>query len=691
MQAPEVHARCAQAAAAPQIADQEALKESSIKPTSTIKPAQPKAGTTDAVRQGSDRRSSPQEKTHDERRRSPSLDIIFRGQLSRTPSLQRRPSERKSADRTRRDTGKRPRGSPSPRWTRSRSPSLDRRHRGRRSAGGSQREAGTQSRRGPSPVRPRDRSRTGRDCDPHDRKRIARTSGSRERERRYADKGAASEQGHPARRSRSPVRRRGSGSQEMERLRSDKPSSKRPRPRSRSVQRRSSSRERCETGPGGRPTPKVEQQSSPPRQAGRTAAERRNGPAEHCTPGSSSAQQSQSQSSAAAHGQLKQVLANVPSGERANKRPRLQVSAAALPGPEPLESKSSGCAMLKQEESGSQMAATAQDKVQPGASNYRHVGLKRPCEPPEDGFDSSAGKQETRETAGKCAALLRSADLKVAAPKTAPLSCQIAAPDKSRQVEWQKPQSGRDPAAEPAKQLSSPGSAKARAHRVVAVADDSIRHTWHPAANGGRSIWIDEQARCAEQIGDQPHLDAAARPSTTRPACSEEKSEPGEIEHLNNRHSSEQQYSTAEYPIIEGNPGVDRIVHLGREPVSFEMNGKSHRHAQNFSDMPEQNDYSNLSREYPQESPSYQDVGALWAVRCSSSFKGGSSDQTQAPNLTGPPRGQLHAKDRLRSPVSSPTSHGSIGKKGKHASTSTGVRNKQVFDQFNGPHTKGCM
>ncbi|CAL8463794.1 g3328 [Coccomyxa elongata] len=529
VQAPEVHTRRAQDAAAPQIADKDAAKESSKKPTSTTKPAHRKTGTNHAVRRNFGRRSSSQERTGDRRRRSPSLGMSLRGQGSLSTSLERRPSERKSADRTHRDTSKRPRRSPSPRRARSRSASLDRRHSNRKSAERIRRDASPRSGRGPLPTRRQERSRTGRDCNTHEKPYSARIDTSRERERQSADRRAASERRHSTRRSGSPDRQRGSGSREEEHLHADKRSPKRPRPRSRSVQRRSSSPQRCETGPGGRPTPKVELLPPPPSRAGRGAAERRDGSTEQRRSGPPSAQQSQS--SAPAHDQFNHVLSNGPSGEKAEKRPRLQVSTADLPGPEPLNFVNGGCAVLNQDVGGNQMTAAAQGKAQPGASSQRQAELKRPREPSVHVYDSNADKQQTRaaaETGCKRAAVQKSADPRIAAQTTAPLFSQIAALDKSRQVEWRETQSGAVPAAPPAKQLSSSGSAKAQAHRIVPVADNGNGPSWQAAANRDRRVWVDNEAG----------------------------------------QSSEQQYSTEEYSMFASNPGVDRIIHMVNNPTS---------------------------------------------------------------------------------------------------------------------------
>ncbi|BDA48905.1 hypothetical protein COCOBI_13-0140 [Coccomyxa sp. Obi] len=670
VQAPEVHARCAQAAAAPQIADQGAAKGSSTKPASTTKPAQPRTGANHVVRKESSRRSSSQERTGDRRRRSPSLDTSFRGQVSGGTSLERRPSERRSADRTRRDTSERPGRSPSPRRTSSRGASLDRRRSGQKSADRTRRDAGPRSRRTPSPTRPQDRSRTGRDRDARERPHSARRSGSSDRERRSADRRAASERRHSARRSRSPDQRRGSDSGERERLRADKRSPERPRPRSRSVQRQSSSLERRETGPGGRLTPKVKPLPPPPRRAGRDAAERRDGPAEQRKPGSPSTQQSQS--SAPAQDQLKQVLSNGPSDERPEKRPRLQVSAAELPGPEPLKSVKSGCTVLKQDQGGSQMAAAARDNAQPGASSQKQAERKRPRESSVHGSDSSAGKRQPRaaaDTACKRVALQRSADLRSAAQKPAPLLSQVAALDESQQVELREPQSGANPAARPAKQLASPGCAKAQAPRTVAVADDSNGHSWQAAANGDRRVWVDNQPRCAEQLGNQPHHFAEAGPSGGQSTCLEEwmphAEHPAQIDPLKTRHSSEQHYSTAEDCNFASNSGVDRVVHMGRQPVSLEMNGNPHRHARDPSSMPKQ--------------IKHIDVGAPNDMTCPSSLHDGSKDHTQASSLPSPHRG-LHGKDRVgNAPLNSPIPNGSAKRKSKQAGTTNGARNKQAM------------
>lgn len=468
----------------------------------------------------------------------------------------------------------------------------------------------------------------------------------------------------------------------MERLRPDKRSPKRPRPRSRSVQRRSSSPQRCEAGPSGRLTPQVELLPPPPSRAGCGAAERRDGPAEQrksCPP---SAQQSRS--SAPAHDQFNHVLSNGPSGKKAEKRPRLQVSTTDLPGPEPLKFVNSGCAVLNQDVGGNQMTAAAQGKAQPGASSQRQAELKRPREPSVHGFDN-ADKQQTRagsDTASKRAAVQRSADTRIAAQKTAPLLSQLAAPDESQQFEGQEPQSGAIPSAPPVKQLPSPGSAKMQAYRTVPVADNGDGHSWQAAANRDRRVWVDNEAGCAEQIGDEPHLSATAWPSTTQATCSKVFMDTGKIDLVKDRQSSEQQYSTEEYSVFASNPGVDRIIHMGEKPVSLEMNGNPHRHATDPYSMPEETKHGKLSREYPKGLPSYRDVGAPNGMYRPSSFHDGSSDQTQASNPPTAPRGQSHGKDRPRCAVNTPTSNGSVENKSKQGGTTTGTGNKQVLDHF---------
>ena len=558
---------------------QAAAKSGTGKTAAAQKSAHPSARSDGAQRRSPARRSTSQERRNSRHRED-----------SRSASLDRRPSNRRSVYRTRPDTRL-----TDTRHRMRRSPSPGRAHNGR----STDRDLRTHVR---SRSVERDRGPSDRRASPQLRRRPRSSPEKRAPERRRSAQRSrspvrrASERRPGAPRSRSPARRASHRrlsvprSNSSDKRRSGSPAARdRRRADGRSLERPSSERQRRTVEPresdrGGQPTQKTERLP-----INGDKAIHRDRPAEQRKPGSVS---DQGRPASAPTGSHKRALPEVQTSERAAKRPRLQDSASVLPGRSAVESSEHLRPIPQRTEPGSQAKAEgAVGSAQNASASNVQAGRKRRWDSaPSDPFGADPGMSahaHSSAAAGTAAKQQAERAEHTSAWATADIlqpgarqhsSWGVEQPQQKSRWEFRAPEADSQPTGWgddlpqqerywdpwPRDAHGSPLAPHGWIDGPEEQAGSAAGAEWagQAAENGGRRVWLDSQHEGTEHGSDQ--------------LCSSDAAEPGgewpPHEHPVQINSSAERCNALSAP--QQISGPEHLCMLSPSPFDMDLSGR---------------------------------------------------------------------------------------------------------------------